>query len=73
MRTHVKVEKHRLKLAKKKKPLFRYVGPYGKIWDSRKPLVIRIIRLLWAALLLVVMLGAIAGIAIKYYQIVFQR
>jgi len=53
----------------KKKSRTRYIPP-GKIWDKKKPLWMRITKLIAVILLSIVMLMAIAGIVIKYYRLI---
>jgi hypothetical protein len=53
----------------KKKSSTRYIAP-GKIWNKKKPLWMRITKLITVILLSIVLLMAIAGIIIKYYRLI---
>lgn len=53
----------------KKKSSTRYIPP-GKIWNKKKPLWMRITKLITVILLSIMLLMAIAGIMIKYYRLI---
>jgi hypothetical protein len=53
----------------KKKSSTRYIAP-GKIWNKRKPLWMRITKLIAVILFSILMLLAIAGAVIKYYRLI---